>query len=224
MTTVPKTRTVLSLESVLEESVAGLDEIGAEKMSLRALAKRLGAGVSSIYWYVDSKNQLLDMSVDRVLADVVATVDPDSDPFDAIRDIAVRLFETIDEHQWCAGRITQDPVRQLNSVRILDLVGRQLSRVGLPVDDQFHSATAILGFVIGLGTQMVGAQNLAGDAVTRLAYLDAAANRWKDVDPDELPFVHTASAVLREHDDAEQFSFGLDLLLDGIRQRQARRL
>ena len=49
-----------SLESVLSEAVALLDESGEQALTFRALADRLGGGVASIYWYVASKDELLD--------------------------------------------------------------------------------------------------------------------------------------------------------------------
>jgi Tetracyclin repressor-like, C-terminal domain len=61
------------------------------------------------------------------------------------------------------------------------------------------------------------AQSKVGDAVSRRAHLSDAARRWSEVDPGALPFLHSASAILRDHDDREQFEFGLDLLLAGVR-------
>ena len=43
-----------SLEAVVAEAVALLDEAGEQALTFRALAARLGGGVASIYWYVSS--------------------------------------------------------------------------------------------------------------------------------------------------------------------------
>ncbi len=46
-----------SLESVVSEAVALLDEAGESALTFRALAARLGGGVGSIYWYVSGKER-----------------------------------------------------------------------------------------------------------------------------------------------------------------------
>src|SRR4051812_20391644 len=61
-----------SLEAVVSEAVAILDEAGASALTFRSLAARLGGGVASIYWYVSSKDELLDRATDHVLAGVLA--------------------------------------------------------------------------------------------------------------------------------------------------------
>ena len=52
-----------SLDSVLTEAVALLDESGEQALTFRALAARLGGGVASIYWYVSSRDELLDREI-----------------------------------------------------------------------------------------------------------------------------------------------------------------
>jgi AcrR family transcriptional regulator len=221
-----KPRTVLSLDSVLAEGVLALDEMGAEGLSLRELARRLDAGVASIYWYVEGKGHLIDLAADRVMAEVTDPVAWDvakqvgsaaAGPLGTVRTLALRLFDAFDVHRWCPGRIVQDPRRQPHSVAALDLVGRQLATLGLTVEQQFHTATTIMSYVIGSCSQMATAQSKVGDAVSRRAHLSDAARRWSEVDPEELPFLHSASAILRDHDDREQFEFGLELLLAGVR-------
>src|SRR6478752_5690014 len=65
-----------SLDAVVTEAVALLDEAGEPALTFRALAARLGTGVGSIYWYVSSKDELLDRAADHVMGDVLRTVDP----------------------------------------------------------------------------------------------------------------------------------------------------
>ena len=54
------------------EAVALLDEAGEPALTFRALAARLGGGVASIYWYVASKDELLDRATDQVMGRVLA--------------------------------------------------------------------------------------------------------------------------------------------------------
>src|SRR4051794_5519338 len=87
-----------SMESVLTEAVALLDEAGAPALTFRALAQRLGGGVASIYWYVASKDELLDRATDHVIGGVLADVEKipvGDDPIDDLRTMALTLFDAI---------------------------------------------------------------------------------------------------------------------------------
>src|SRR6478752_5410499 len=60
-----------SMDAVMLEAVALLDEAGEPALTFRALAARLGTGVGSIYWYVASKEELLDRAADHVIGEVL---------------------------------------------------------------------------------------------------------------------------------------------------------
>src|SRR3954451_11070326 len=92
-----------SMEAVIGEAVALLDEAGEPALTFRALAGRLGGGVASIYWYVSSKDELLDRATDHVLAGVLADTEQltgGNDPIDDLRAIAVTFFNAIVERPW----------------------------------------------------------------------------------------------------------------------------
>src|SRR6476661_5696242 len=95
-----------SMEAVLTEAVALLDEAGEAALTCRALAARLGGGVASIYWYVESKDELLDRATDHVLSGLsaeTADIGGSADPLDALRALAVHLFGSIVERPWLAA-------------------------------------------------------------------------------------------------------------------------
>ena len=53
--------------------------------------------------------------------------------------------------------------------------------------------------------------------MSREAFLEHAAEQWRELDPDEFPFVHHIVDEFARHIDADQFRAGLDLLLAGLR-------
>src|SRR6476469_302541 len=91
-------RATHSMESVMAEAVALLDEAGEQGLTFRALAARLGGGVASIYWYVASRDELLDRATDFFLFNDTATTETftgSADPIDDIRAIALTCFDVI---------------------------------------------------------------------------------------------------------------------------------
>src|SRR6202049_489037 len=63
-------RRTLSRERIVAEALAVISTDGVEALSMRALATRLGVVPGALYRHVRSKEQLCDLAVDSVLAEV----------------------------------------------------------------------------------------------------------------------------------------------------------
>lgn len=215
------------MEAVLTEAVRLLDEAGEPALTFRTLAARLGGGVGSIYWYVQSKEELLDRAADHVLEPLLDETEQfvrDDDPIRAIRGIALALFAAAADRPWLSTYFLRNTGFQPNSLRLFERVGGQVLRLRLPPRQSFDAASAVIGFVIGLAAD-IGRQppeEVVAGNVTREQYMDVVVAQWRALDENEFPFLHTILDVFQTHDDVEQFRAGLDLLLDGLR-RQAER-
>jgi AcrR family transcriptional regulator len=210
-----------SLDSVLTEAVALLDESGEQALTFRALAARLGGGVASIYWYVSSRDELLDRAADHVLGDVLDAVEAvgDGEPIEDLRTIAVTLFDGIVDRPWLGAYFMRDTETQPNALRLYEKLGQQVLRLDLTTRQQFHAVSAVVGFVVGTAADM--GQETPADVrsgeVGREEYLERYAEQWRSLDPGQFPFIHHVVDEFAHHDDAEQFRAGLDLLLAGLR-------
>jgi len=216
-----RTRASHSLDSVLAEAVALLDESGVAGLTIRALAARLGGGPASIYWYVSGRDELLDMAADSVLAGVFASVQDvgDEDPIDDIRAIAIALFDAIVDRPWLGAYALRDTGTQPHSLRLYEKIGEQTLRLPLTATQRFNATSAIVGFVIGVAADMgheLPEEVLSGE-LTRQEYLERATADWRALDEGEFPFIHHIVDEFAEHTDRVQFRAGLDLLLAGIR-------
>ena len=58
----------LTLERIVAAAIELLDAEGVDRLSMRRLADRLGAGAMSLYWHVDNKDVVFDLALDAVLA------------------------------------------------------------------------------------------------------------------------------------------------------------
>lgn len=215
-----------SMEAVLSAAVSLLDEAGVPALTFRALAQRLGGGVGSIYWYVANKDELLDRAADHVLGDVlVATEDlaDEGDPIGSVRAIAVALFDRIVERPWLGAYFLRNEDLQPNGLALYEQLGQQVLRLQLTDRQMFHAVSAVIGFVVGTAADMGQAPPAAGpagaagaDAVRDGLTSDVAA-RWRELDPGRFPFLRRIVDEFEQHDDADQFRAGLDLLLAGLR-------
>jgi len=210
------------MDSVLTEAVALLDEAGEEALTFRALAARLGGGVASIYWYVSSRDELLDRATDHVVEGVLRTIraiPTTEDPIDDIRSIAVALFDGVVDRPWLAAYFLRNTSVQPSSLAIYEHLGQQTLRLDLTPRQRFHAVSAITGYVIGTATDLgqEPPEAVVEGSVTREAFLARAAEQWRDLDPEQFPFVHSIVDEFATHVDADQFRAGLDLLLAGLR-------
>lgn len=213
-----------SMEAVLSEAVALLDEAGEPALTFRALAARLGGGVGSIYWYVTGREELLDRAADHVVGDVLRTTDGAAtldDPIAEIRSIAVTLFDAVEHRPWIAAYFMSNTDIQPNTLRLYDRLGQPLQRLDLTTRQRFHAVSAVIGFVIGTAADL-GRQappEVLNGTIGRDEYIDRFAQHWRLLDPDEFPFVHEIVEEFASHNDTEQFRDGLDLILEGLRHQ-----
>jgi len=211
-----------SMEAVLTEAVALLDEAGPAALTFRALAQRLGGGVASIYWYVASKEELLDRATDHVIGGVLADVERlpgGDDPIDDLRAMAVTLFHAIVQRPWLNAHFMRNTDVQGNSLRLYERFGRQALRLDLTPLQRFHAVSAVVGVVVGTAADMgqEPPQEVLDGALDRDEFLHLHALAWRALDPAEFPFVHEIVGVFDGHDDVEQFLAALDLTLAGLR-------
>jgi AcrR family transcriptional regulator len=205
----------LSKERIVGAAIEILDADGESALTFRALAARLATGPGAIYWHVASKNELLAAATNNVIARVMTDVVSGAEPREAIRAIALGVFDAIDAHPWVGTQLSGEPW-QSAVMEIFEGIGGQLLALGVPERSQFNCASALVNYVLGLAGQYAAGARLLPREMDRSAFLAAVAARWTRLDPAEYPFVHRMAAQLAGHDDREQFLAGIDLILAGI--------
>lgn len=223
----PRGRNVpaLSLEAVVEVAIALLDEAGESALTFRSLAARLGAGVGSVYWYVSSKDELLDRATDAVMGELLARTESLTgtvgDPIATLRELSIALFGAMEAHPWLAAYLMRDISIQANSLRVYERFGQQVLRLSLAPKESFHAVSAIINYVTGVGAEMGQAPDRAGGVLLteldRQAFLEGSADIWRATDPADFPFLHAVADEFADHKDEDQFTSGLDLMLAGLR-------
>lgn len=114
----------------MSRACAILDLEGVDALTLRRLANDLGVGVTSMYWHVDDKGELLDLcfraTFEPVVSEVLArAVDP-ADWSTGLRAMLAGLFDVMEDHPWLAelAAAPQSPQRRGEAVtRVWDRIG-----------------------------------------------------------------------------------------------------
>ena len=212
----PRRTEALSRDVIVKAAVDILDAEGEDALTLRALTVRLATGYGAIYHHVADRNDLLAAAADHVIARVVAGLAAGAEPRQALRAMALGLFDAIDAHPWAGTQLT----RELWRPALLDLyesISGQLQALGVPPRAVPNSAGVLVNYILGVaGQNAANARALAESKMDRSAFLAAVAAQWAQLDPARHPSLRKAETQLREHDDREQFLAGIDLILAGI--------
>ena len=212
----------LSRDVIVEAATEILDAEGEDALTLRALTVRLTTGYGAIYHHVADRDELLAAAADRVIARIVADLAADAEPGQALRAVALGLFDAIDAHPWLGTQLALQMSRspwQSATPQILERIGRQVRALGVPEGSQFTTIFALVYYILGAAGQNAVNRASAGmlrPGVARNEYLDAVVTQWEALDPEEYPFIRAAAGQLREHDDRSEFLAGVDVILAGI--------
>jgi AcrR family transcriptional regulator len=206
----------LSRELIVKAAIELLDDGGEAALTFRTLTTRLSTGYGAVYHHVANKSDLLAAATDDVIARVMAGVVVDAEPREALRAVALGLFDAIDAHPWVGGQLSREPWRPA-LLEIYESVGRLLDALGVPEEALFDAAGALVNYILGVaGQNAANARILAYNEEEREVFLAGVAAQWARLDPGTYPFVHKVATRLREHNDRDQFLAGVDIFLNGI--------
>ncbi|MEV8404495.1 TetR/AcrR family transcriptional regulator C-terminal domain-containing protein [Streptomyces niveus] len=149
--------TGLDRDRIIAVSVRLLDAEGPAKFSMRRLAAELGVTAMSLYWYVDTKDDLLELALDSVYTEIVTlpgTTDDgtDTDWRDELRELAVSYRALLVRHPWVSPLVGKFLNIGPHSMEFSTAVQRVMRGTGLPAHGQMGALSAVFQFVYGFGT------------------------------------------------------------------------
>jgi AcrR family transcriptional regulator len=104
-------RRQLTRRRVVQEALAVIAQDGAEALTMRGLAARLGVVPGAVYRHVRNKQQLQDLVLDGVLAEVDVNLDLASPWTEQLKLLAHRLRQVLEAHPGVAAILkTRDPL------------------------------------------------------------------------------------------------------------------
>src|ERR1700733_13730755 len=107
----PRRTEALSRDVIVTAATEILDAGGEDALTLRALTVRLATGYGAIYHHVADRNDLLAAATDHVIARIVIGPDANVEPQQALRAVALGLFDAIVAHPWVGAQLNREPWR-----------------------------------------------------------------------------------------------------------------
>ena len=204
----------LSKERVVAAAIDILDAAGEDALTFRMLASHLSTGSGAIYWHVADKGALLSAATEHVLSRATARVDGAPLPADALRAIALGVFDAIEAHPWVGTQLAREPWQPAMGA-IFEKVSAQFDALGVPSSALFHCVSALAQYLLGTAAQTAAAARHRFRASDRPAILSSIVEGWTQGDSAQFPFIHLLADQVRTHDEREAFIAGIDLILAG---------
>lgn len=211
-----RSRPQLSQQRIIDIAVELLDQDGVQKLSMRRLAERLEAHATSLYWHVATKDDVLDLALDAVFAELELPAAPSSSWKDDIEVFMTGLRSVLLRHLWASSLATTRPLVGPNALRSSEFVYTALSTGGFHGVNLSSAAAAITHNVIGAVSSEAVWRRRSDEAATRSAVQDHIREHI-----DEYPTLAGHFPVLDDDWDSH-FHRGMQILLAGLRAHSTR--
>jgi AcrR family transcriptional regulator len=206
-------RIPLSRERVIRTAVAVADEKGSAALTMRAIAAPLGVEAMSLYHHVKGREDILDGMVDAVFAEI-GLPPRDTDWKSGMRHRALSARAALKRHPWAIGLMDSRSRPGPATLRHHDAVIGALRAGGLSVPMTAHAVSLIDSYVYGFVLQELSLPFTAeGDLE------EVAGAILSDMPADAYPHLTelaTEHVLKPGYDYADEFTYGLDLILDAL--------
>lgn len=201
----------------MTSAVALLDTEGAAGLTMRALARRLGQSPMALYHYVATREDLLELAVDRVFAEMVPAAPGPSGKDDGsagarrrLEALGEAMFRAFLRHPWTAGVLGTTPPFGPHARENFRAVVEACALAGLDGAGLDGAVTAFYYYVTGAASSeatfaLSGNPDTVADAVAWAAVTAGP--------PERKVLQHFQRMAVKAP--GERFEAGLRTLLDG---------
>ena len=208
----------LSQRRIAEAALTAIDADGIDALTMRRLAERLGSSAMSLYTYFPDKEAVLDGVAQLLLAEVESPPE-DAHWRDAMRFIMRSVRDVALAHPNAAGLIRQFPPHTPDALAFVEAGFRCFRRAGFDELSTARCYRALAAYSLGTLDIEVGGYFAAdARAASPASHAAIAAPSAEKL----LPLVTELGPTLSAQDDAAEFEYGLELLLDGFADAMAR--
>ncbi|MGW7480042.1 TetR/AcrR family transcriptional regulator [Nonomuraea muscovyensis] len=206
-------RTALSRERVLRAAAQVADERGVASVTMRKVAEHLGVEAMSLYYHVAGKDEILDGIVDLVF-DEIELPPGEADWKTAMFRRAASARRVLSRHTWALGLMESRRNPGPATLRHHDAVIGSLRAAGFSIGMAAHAFSALDSYVYGFVLQESSLPFSTPDELE-----DVAETIGRSMPAGMYPHLAemmTDHALQPGYAYAEEFEFGLGLILDGL--------
>lgn len=195
-----------------------IDEEGLDALSMRRLGSRLGAGATTLYWYVSSKDQLLDLAVDEIFGELSLDRLDGKGWREQVEAVARDLRHVILRHRNLALVLSERVTMGPNALSALEwLLTLLVEQAGFDRKNAVMIYNAVVSFTAGWAIlETREPSGPIGEGRTQEEVGKAILEMIGALPPDRFPNLIAASRDLMTVSEDDRFEFALQRMLDGI--------
>jgi AcrR family transcriptional regulator len=226
-----------SRDDIAEAAIAVADADGIEAVSMRRIAAELGLGTMSLYHYVRSKDELLDLMSDGIMGgQLVDDAELEKGWRAGLRAIGHATRRNFQRHPWMGDAMRPRPssVPGPNAMRHIEQSLAAVADTGLDAQGQMDLIAAIDDYVIGF---VIRSQRFAEEEEQSPGqeWLEQMFQHMRErIESGGYPYLRRAleanraegrsdEELARMATDERRFERGLERILDGIEVELKRR-
>ncbi|MCP8708118.1 TetR/AcrR family transcriptional regulator [Streptomyces thermocarboxydus] len=213
----PAPRTTLTPRRIAKAAVAVADAEGLDAVTMRRLATELGVAPMAAYRYVTGKDELIELMVDFVYAEMELPGETDNWRT-TMHTLALRIREVLLRHSWVTRATWCAPTP--NQLAVPEAALAALDGLGLDADTAMVVYSTVTSYVHGAVNAEVGVTQLLrvrGWSSREEARSGLASQMAWLLSTGRFPMYERYIGEAGRKDDLQwQFETGLECVLDGI--------
>ena len=210
----------LTRDRVLRAAMTLADEGGLEALTMRKLGQVLGVEAMSLYNHVAGKEDLLDALVDIVFSEIDLACDGQQWKR-AMRRRATSAREALGRHRWAIGLMESRLHPGPATLGHHDAVLRCLREAGFSIAMAAHAYSVLDSYVYGFALQQANLPFDTGQSAADM--VEVFLSQFPVAQYPHLAEMGAKHVMKPGYTYAQEFEFGLDLILDGLdKARRAR--
>ncbi|BAU84740.1 tetR family transcriptional regulator [Streptomyces laurentii] len=215
----------LDRDRIVVTSIRMLDEEGLAKLSMRRLATELNVTAMSLYWYVDTKDDIIEYALDSCYGEVDLAAVLAADGWrERVRVLALEYRRMLVRHPWMSAVAGQYLNVGPHAIAVGGEIHKAIRDSGLPVSRTPSATSAVFQFVYGYGTiegQFSRVAQQAGMSQDDFYTDSIAAFREEDQFTGTLEEMSEVLDERLSHGSVDEiwdrdFDYALDVLIAGI--------
>jgi AcrR family transcriptional regulator len=203
----------LSRDKVFAAAVTIADVDGLAALTMRSLAQQLGVKPMSLYYYVRSKEEILDGIVDSVFAQIELP-EVGREWRAEVRRRAQSARDVLGQHPWALALMETRTNPGPATLRHHDAMLGTLRAAGFSLPLTAHGYAIIDAYVYGFALQEASLPFEGAESAGEVA--DSIMQGFAFDDYPHLVEFATQHVLQPGYNFGAQFDFGLDLILDGL--------
>jgi AcrR family transcriptional regulator len=214
----------LSEDAVVDAALTILKSDGLEAVTMRRVAAALDTGAASLYVYVSSREGLLQAMLDRVTATIELEA-PNAARWRAqVHSLLQRMHHALLAHPGIVAMTLADPPMTEPVLLLAENLLGILLAGGLDPQDAAWASDIFFLLVTAVASEDdVRRARGRSDASDRREHVEELYKTFASLPPDRFPLIAGHAAQMVAGDGDERFRFAVDVVLDGVLARAARR-